>query len=451
MTYDALGRMVEQNRNGAYTQFVYSPTGFKMQIMNGQNPPVKSLVPLPAGGQAIFSATGVYYYHTDHLGSSRLISTSNRTMYYDGAYAPFGEPYAQSGTADLSFTGQRQDTVAGLYDFPAREYSYQGRWPSPDPAGRAAVDPSNPQSWNRYAYVTNNPLLLVDPSGLCPPTVQNHDGGSRDQPSGIGLSATEEGEPEPQSPINLGGCWGSPGAYGGGGAWGGGGFGGWGGGSVSIDGGGPFSLGDLGGLGLLGIGGGVSPGGGGAVQIWTPGACVTAAGDTTCDPGYFSTITLPSTDASGGSNSGYDWGVFWHGVLHGVRQPGQSFAACVSQNASQTTFGATDKVSAGAVAAVTAVGATVGAFSQVPSPWANSANTIVNVVGEMTSQTPNPVNLTLAGTIGGFIARSLGGGFGATRLAIGAASGLSAGAAYGTAALVGGVIGLYAGSAINCR
>src|ERR1700730_1856538 len=139
-----------------------------MQIMNGQAPPVKSFVPLPAGGTAIYSATGVYYHPPDHLGSSRLISTSNRTMSYDGAYAPFGEPYAQAGTSDLSFTGQNQDTVGGLYDFPAREYSIQGRWPSPDPAGLAAVDPTNPQSWNRYTYVLNNPLALVDPLGLLP-------------------------------------------------------------------------------------------------------------------------------------------------------------------------------------------------------------------------------------------------------------------------------------------
>jgi hypothetical protein len=36
---------------------------------------------------------------------------------------------------------------------------------SPDPAGMAAVDPTNPQSWNRYTYVLNNPLALIDPLG----------------------------------------------------------------------------------------------------------------------------------------------------------------------------------------------------------------------------------------------------------------------------------------------
>ena len=34
--------------------------------------------------------------------------------------------------------------------------------------GLAAVDITNPQSWNRYAYVGNSPLALADPSGLCP-------------------------------------------------------------------------------------------------------------------------------------------------------------------------------------------------------------------------------------------------------------------------------------------
>jgi hypothetical protein len=115
-----------------------------MSAMNGQSVN-KHLVPLPGGAEAVYLASGLLYYHSDHLGSSRFASNYNRTMSFDAAYAPFGEPYAQSGTADLSFTGQRQDTVAGLYDFPAREYSIQGRWPSPTPP---ASPPSTPPTHN---------------------------------------------------------------------------------------------------------------------------------------------------------------------------------------------------------------------------------------------------------------------------------------------------------------
>jgi RHS repeat-associated protein len=83
------------------------------------------------------------------------------------AYAPFGEQYSTAGTADPSFTSQNSDTVASLYDFTFRKHSpSQGRWISPDPLGVGAVDPTNPQSWNRYAYVANNPLSFVDPLGL---------------------------------------------------------------------------------------------------------------------------------------------------------------------------------------------------------------------------------------------------------------------------------------------
>jgi RHS repeat-associated protein len=71
---------------------------------------------------------------------------------------------------DGSFTSQTQDIIfgaQGFYDFLLRQHaSSQGRWLAPDPAGLAAVDFTNPQTWNRYAYVANNPLGDIDPLGL---------------------------------------------------------------------------------------------------------------------------------------------------------------------------------------------------------------------------------------------------------------------------------------------
>ena len=168
LTYDALGRMVEQSTGSANSEIVYNPLGGKLALMNGTTL-TKAFVPLTGGATAVYtSSTGVAYYrHSDNLGSSRLASTPTQTVYSDSAYSPFGETYASSGAIDNSFTGQNQDTLAGVYDFLFREHDpNQGRWASPDPAGLAAVDPSDPQSWNRYAYVENNPLAFVDPLGL---------------------------------------------------------------------------------------------------------------------------------------------------------------------------------------------------------------------------------------------------------------------------------------------
>jgi RHS repeat-associated protein len=166
-TYDALGRMVENNAGGTYTQIVYGPTGKKLATANAQTL-VKAFIALPGGAKAIYNSSGLAYYrHSDWLGSSRLTSTAARGLYSSSAYAPFGEQYQAAGTTDASFTGQDQDTVPSLNDFWFRRHSpSQGRWISPDPAGLGAVSPVNPQSWNRYAYVVNNPMAATDPTGM---------------------------------------------------------------------------------------------------------------------------------------------------------------------------------------------------------------------------------------------------------------------------------------------
>ncbi len=166
ITYDALDRAVEENNSGTYKQILYGPTGGKLALMARQSAS-SVFVPLPGGEEATYTGSTIRFRHYDWLGSARFESNMTQREYGDAAYAPFGEPYSIKDTPYLSFTGAQQDTVSGTYDFLYREYNpVQGRWISPDPAGLNAVDAANPQSWNRYAYVVNNPLSNIDPLGL---------------------------------------------------------------------------------------------------------------------------------------------------------------------------------------------------------------------------------------------------------------------------------------------
>ena len=183
VTYDALGRMVEQYNGSSYTQLVYAPSGSKIALMNGASLQ-KAYVALPAGAVAEYNSAGLWgYHHADWLGGYSAASSPSRVKLFETAYGPFGEPLPIGGSSTAAFTGMSQDTVSALYDFPAREYGYQGRWPSPDPAGLGSVDVKDPQTWNRYAYVRNSPLSSTDPLGLlrCPTATMgcslNDDGG----------------------------------------------------------------------------------------------------------------------------------------------------------------------------------------------------------------------------------------------------------------------------------
>jgi RHS repeat-associated protein len=192
--------MVEQNKSGVYSEIAYGPTGSKLAIMSRQTLQ-KAFVPLSGGSVAVYNSSGLAYYrHSDWLGSSRFASTPARALYFDGAYAPFGENYAQTGTTDLSFTGMNQDTVSNLFDFPAREYNgLHGRWPSPDPAGTSSVRLRDPQTFNRYAYVRNSPLHHIDPTGMiCDddndgPGCDDDDGGEDDGGGGGGGGGGDDG------------------------------------------------------------------------------------------------------------------------------------------------------------------------------------------------------------------------------------------------------------------
>jgi RHS repeat-associated protein len=114
------------------------------------------------------NGTGAQYLHTDLIGSTQMLTDSLGTPVWQGLYGPFGEPVTSpTSTIDFQFAGMMYDSESSLNHTDFRQYSSSiGRWLTPDPSGRGAADPSNPQSWNLYTYVLNNPVSRVDPTGL---------------------------------------------------------------------------------------------------------------------------------------------------------------------------------------------------------------------------------------------------------------------------------------------
>jgi len=106
----------------------------------------------------------VHYFLADHLGSTRKVLDASRNTVFSTDYEPFGKPYAVTGTESYTYTSEKHDDPTGLVYLRARQYDPDiGRFVSADPVlGTLAA----PQTLNRYAYVSNNPLTSTDPSGM---------------------------------------------------------------------------------------------------------------------------------------------------------------------------------------------------------------------------------------------------------------------------------------------
>jgi RHS repeat-associated protein len=103
------------------------------------------------------------YYHTDVLGSVRATTDAAGAPITRHDYFAFGEGSPLAGDP-RRFTGKERDFETAFDYFDARYYrNVWGRFTTADDS--IFMDILNPQSFNRYAYVYNNPLRWVDPSG----------------------------------------------------------------------------------------------------------------------------------------------------------------------------------------------------------------------------------------------------------------------------------------------
>ena len=119
------------------------------------------------------SSTDESYLHKDHLGSPLTITDKDGVIVQQNVYDPWGKVHQlyQSNAIGShllptrrGYTGHEGVEGLDIIHMNGRIYDASiGRFLQADPNIQAA---KNSQSYNRYAYVINNPLTLTDPSGF---------------------------------------------------------------------------------------------------------------------------------------------------------------------------------------------------------------------------------------------------------------------------------------------
>ncbi len=106
-----------------------------------------------------------YFYHTDHLGSTILVTDTAGQIVWSAEYTPFGIVTVEEGSLRKAgkFTGKDLDEDTGLYYYNARWYDQEiGRFISED---SYLGELKYPQNQNLYLYTVNNPMKYIDLTG----------------------------------------------------------------------------------------------------------------------------------------------------------------------------------------------------------------------------------------------------------------------------------------------
>jgi RHS repeat-associated protein len=124
--------------------------------------------------EGVYSSGTQRHMDVDHLGTVRLTTNLGGAVTAYHAYYPFGEELTafNQDTERIKIAGQERDLASLTSDQDDLDYLHSrfmnpltGRFLSLDLlAGNTRI----PQSWNRFAFVRNNPLKYVDPTGLDP-------------------------------------------------------------------------------------------------------------------------------------------------------------------------------------------------------------------------------------------------------------------------------------------
>ena len=158
--YDVFGRRMNKTVNGVNTLFLYDRKDIVGEIGGGAVG-ATYLRSLSLDDAFIRqSATTNEHYHTDGLGSTLALSTSQGAASTTFAYEPFGKVTVSGTSANaLQYTGRENDGTGLVY--------YRSRYYHPMLQRFIKEDPTRfDAGLNFYSYVQNNPLKFTDPLGL---------------------------------------------------------------------------------------------------------------------------------------------------------------------------------------------------------------------------------------------------------------------------------------------
>lgn len=162
--YDALGNRVATKNDDVWQFTIYDAFGKLIAEYGG-------LTPSDEGG--------VKYVLQDWQGSNRALISQSGYVQARTDYQAFGEEinsgiglrttaqgFGAENNLSQKYALTERDKATGLdHTWFRKNENKAGRWTSPDPYN-GSMSLGNPQSFNRYSYVENQPTNFVDPSGL---------------------------------------------------------------------------------------------------------------------------------------------------------------------------------------------------------------------------------------------------------------------------------------------
>jgi len=161
-TYNGDGLRMSQTNGGSTIDYTWDAVGgLPVMVQDGTNSFVYGLDLISATDGSGFQT----YFLTDGLGSTTDETDGSGDMTAGYSYDAFGATRSVTGSGStlFQFTGEQLDGSTSLYYLRARYYDPEtGRFLSRDPLSGLV---GAPQSQNPYAYVENNPINLIDPTG----------------------------------------------------------------------------------------------------------------------------------------------------------------------------------------------------------------------------------------------------------------------------------------------